>query len=64
VTGEDSVPVVSERGDWPRFYALLATALRDGGPPPVNPRDALATLRVLDDARRSAVDHAVVTLTA
>jgi predicted dehydrogenase len=64
VTGEDSAPVPSERGDWPRFYALLATALREGGPPPVNPRDALATLRVLDHARRSAADRTVVTLTA
>lgn len=64
VTGEDSVPVPSERGDWPRFYALLANALRDGEPPPVNPRDAVATLRVLDHARRSAEDRRVVTLTA
>jgi predicted dehydrogenase len=64
VTGEDSVPVPSERGDWPRFYALLATALRDGGPPPVDPRDAIATLRVLEHARRSAEDRTVVPLTA
>lgn len=60
VTGEDSAPVRSARGDWPRFYALLAAALRDGGPPPVNPHDAVATLRVLDDARRSAEDRAVI----
>lgn len=62
VAGEDSAPVPSERGDWPRFYALLALALRDGAPPPVNPRDAVATLRVLDQARRSADDRTVVTL--
>jgi predicted dehydrogenase len=64
VSGEDSAPVRSERGDWPRFYALLVGALRDGGPPPVDPRDAVATLRILDHARRSAEDGAVVTLTA
>jgi scyllo-inositol 2-dehydrogenase (NADP+) len=52
VTGDDSVPVPSERGDWPRFYALLERALRDGTPPPVDPHDAVATLRVLDEARR------------
>ena len=62
VTGEHSAPVPSERGDWPRFYALLEAALRDGGPPPVDPRDAVAALRVLDAARRSADERTVVTL--
>jgi hypothetical protein len=52
--------VPSERGDWPRFYALLEVALRDDAPPPVDPHDAVATLRVLDDARRSAAERAVV----
>lgn len=64
VRGEDSVPVPSERGDWPRFYALLARALRDGDPPPVDPHDAVATLRVLEAARRSAANRTVVALTA
>lgn len=63
VTGEGSVPVPSERGDWPRYYALLAAALRDEGPPPVDARDALASLRVLGEARRSAAERAVVALT-
>jgi predicted dehydrogenase len=52
--------VPSERGDWPRFYTLLATALRDGGPPPVDPRDAVAVLRVLEHARLSAANRTVV----
>jgi scyllo-inositol 2-dehydrogenase (NADP+) len=60
VIGEDSVPVPSERGAWPRFYSSLATALRTGGPPPVNPLDAVVTLRILECARRSAQDRAVV----
>jgi scyllo-inositol 2-dehydrogenase (NADP+) len=64
VRGEDSVPVPSERGDWPRFYALLVRALRDGEPPPVDPHDAVATLRVLEAARLSAANRAVVALTA
>jgi predicted dehydrogenase len=64
VTGEESRPVPSEPGDWPRFYALLLRALRDGEPPPVDPRDALATLRVLEAARRSALSHEVVSLPA
>ena len=49
-----------ERGDWSRFYALLVTALRDGGPPPVNPADGVATLRVLELARRSAATRTTV----
>jgi scyllo-inositol 2-dehydrogenase (NADP+) len=64
VTGEDSVPVPSERGDWPRFYELLTRALHDGGPPPVNPHDAVTTLHVLEAARRSAASRTVVALTA
>ena len=64
MTGEESAPVPSERGDWPRFYALLVRALRDGGPPPVDPYDAVATLRVLEAARRSAASREVVTLSA
>jgi predicted dehydrogenase len=62
VTGEHSVSVPSERGDWPRFYALLAAALRHDGPPPVDARDAVASMRVLADARRSAVERSVVAL--
>jgi predicted dehydrogenase len=60
VTGGERVRVPSERGDWPRFYTLLATALRDGGPPPVDPRDAVAVLRVLEHARLSAANRTVV----
>jgi scyllo-inositol 2-dehydrogenase (NADP+) len=63
VAGERSVPLTGPPGDWPAFYALLRDALRSGGPPPVDPRDALAALRVLDAARVSAATHAVVGLT-
>jgi scyllo-inositol 2-dehydrogenase (NADP+) len=62
LAGADSVPVPSERGDWPRFYAAVAQALRDGGPPPVDARDALATLRVLEAARDSAARRSTVAL--
>ena len=44
-------PVPSARGDWPAFYAGVARALRDGGPPPVDPRDAVQVLEVIDAAR-------------
>jgi predicted dehydrogenase len=64
VAGEEGVPVPSERGDWPRFYALLVKALRDGDPPPVDPHDAVGTLRVLEAARLSATGREVVALSA
>jgi scyllo-inositol 2-dehydrogenase (NADP+) len=56
VRGGESERVSSERGDWPSFYAALVHALREGGPPPVDPRNAVATLGVIDAARRSARD--------
>jgi predicted dehydrogenase len=60
VTGDASVPVPGERGDWPQFYTRLVHALRKGGPPPVDPADAVATLRVLEHARRSAAAQSTV----
>jgi scyllo-inositol 2-dehydrogenase (NADP+) len=62
VAGEQSVPVPPEPGDWPRFYALLRDALVSGAPPPVDPLDAVRTLRVLDAARRGARDRSIVSL--
>jgi scyllo-inositol 2-dehydrogenase (NADP+) len=62
IAGERSVPVPPEPGDWPRFYELLRDALRDGGPPPVDPRDAVETLRVLEAARQADRDRRVIAL--
>jgi predicted dehydrogenase len=62
VAGERSVPVPSEPGDWPRFYALLRDAILTGGTPPVDPHDAVEALRVLDAARQAARDRTVVSL--
>lgn len=62
VAGEQSVPVPAEPGDWPRFYTLLRDALLGGAPPPVDPADAVTTLRVLEAARRASRDRSVVTL--
>jgi scyllo-inositol 2-dehydrogenase (NADP+) len=62
IAGERSVPVPPEPGDWPRFYSLLRDALRGGGPPPVDPRDTVETLRVLEAAREAARRHRVVML--
>jgi len=51
VRGDESEPVRSERGAWPEFYAGVQRALRAGEPLPVDPRDAVATLEVLERAR-------------
>ena len=50
----ESEPVRSEAGDWPRFYAPVPGWLEDGGPPPVDPRDAVAVLEILERARSGA----------
>ncbi|MGE5763876.1 MAG: hypothetical protein ACM3ZF_08400 [Mycobacterium leprae] len=36
--------------------------MRDGGPPPVDPRDAIGVLEVLEAARTSATEARVVEL--
>jgi predicted dehydrogenase len=62
IAGDRSVPLTGPPGDWPAFYALFRDAMRSGGPLPVDPRDALAALRVLDAARTSAATRTVVVL--
>jgi len=64
VRGEASEPVPSERGEWPQFYAQLERALRDGGPPPVDPADAIATLEVIEAARVADADKRVLPVQA
>ena len=48
--GDQSEPVRSEDGSWPRFYEQLSGALAGRGPLPVDPADAVAVLRVLERA--------------
>jgi scyllo-inositol 2-dehydrogenase (NADP+) len=62
VRGDAGEAVPSEPGSWPAFYAGLERALREGGPPPVDPADAVATLEVIDAARRSAKERRTVAL--
>lgn len=52
--GDRSEPVRSEPGAWPAFYTGIADMLR-GGAPPVEARDALAALEVIDAARSQAL---------
>ena len=62
--GEDAEPepVPAERGRWSAFYSAFARAVRGEGPLPVDPRDAVAALEVLDAARLSAARGEVVRL--
>jgi len=54
--------VPTEPGAYPAFYAGVAAALRGGTPPPVDPADAVAGLAIIEAARRSAKEGAVVPL--
>ena len=49
-------------GAYQRFYEGVVSWLRDGAPAPVDPRDSLACLRVLEAARRSAQTNSVIEL--
>lgn len=62
--GDTHQAVRSQAGDYPAFYAAVARALRDGGPPPVDPMDAIAGLVVLNAAAASALRGAVVPIGA
>lgn len=53
--GDEREPVPSERGRWDTFYPAFAAAVRGEGPVPVDPHDAVRSLRVLDAIRASAV---------
>jgi scyllo-inositol 2-dehydrogenase (NADP+) len=60
VAGGASAPVETARGAYPEFYARVAAALRDGGPLPVDPMDAVAGLEIIRAAQRSAAEGTVV----
>ena len=48
-----------ERGRYDDFYAGVVAWLRDGAPPPVDPADSVAGLRILEAARRSSQNKTV-----
>ena len=51
--GEDARPVETEPGAYQRFYEGVATALRDGAPPPVSAREAIEGLEIVEQALAS-----------
>lgn len=60
--GEHRERVPSERGCWTEFYRQLQEAVMNQGRNPVDARDAVASARVLDAARSSAMENRVVDL--
>jgi predicted dehydrogenase len=60
--GDSAETVPTENGAWDTFYPDFARAVRGLGPLPVEPRDAIASMTVLDAARRSATEGVVVPL--
>jgi len=44
------VPVPTEEGGYPDFYAQVAASIRDGAPVPVDARHALETVRIIEQA--------------
>ncbi len=62
VRGDSSVEVPSEPGRWDSFYPQVASAVAGEGPMPVDPRDSVSALEVIEAARIAASEHRVVTL--
>lgn len=59
-TDEGVRSVETEPGAWPGFYRSLAESLRSGEPPPVNPREAVAVVEIIEAAFESARTGTVV----
>lgn len=57
-------PVRTLPGDYPAYYAAVASAVRGTGGNPVTALQAAAALGVLEAARRSAREGVTVTLSA
>jgi predicted dehydrogenase len=59
-TGDGERTVETEPGAYPEFYRGIAASLRDGTPPPVDPEDSVAVLRIIEAAQESARTKGVV----
>jgi scyllo-inositol 2-dehydrogenase (NADP+) len=61
-TGDEVRSIETEPGAWPEFYLRVGEAVREGGPPPVPPGEAVAVLEVIEAAMQSAEDGEVIRL--
>jgi predicted dehydrogenase len=59
---EQAEPVETERGRYVDFYERMERAIRAGEPPPVPLEAGIESLRVIEAARASAAERAVVAL--
>jgi predicted dehydrogenase len=59
VPGE-TTPIATEPGAYQRYYEGVAAALRGEGVLPVDPRDSVVGLRIIEAARRSAHEEQVI----
>jgi predicted dehydrogenase len=59
---DDSRPVETERGRYVEFYERMERAIREGSDPPVPLEAGIATLDVIEAARRSAAERTVIAL--
>ena len=57
---EDAAPVETQPGRYVEFYERMERAIRAGEPPPVPLAAGIATLRVIEAARASAAERAVI----
>ena len=62
VAGESREPVFRAPGEATDFYRAVADAVTTGAPMPVDPRDAVHVMTVIDAARASAAERRVVQL--
>ena len=61
VVGE-ATPIATEPGAYQRYYEGIAAALRGGGDLPVDPRDSVEGLRIIEAARRSQEQGQIVSV--
>lgn len=61
-SGDQAQRIPTESGNWDAFYPLFAAAVRGEGLVPVEPEDAITSMRVIDAARESAATGKVVSL--
>jgi len=62
VRGDEREPVRRQPGSVASFYPAVVAMVRDGGPPPVDPRVSVHVVEVLEAARRSAREGDVARL--
>jgi scyllo-inositol 2-dehydrogenase (NADP+) len=59
---DDTRPLETERGRYVEFYERMERAIRADAEPPVPLEAGIATLRVIEAARRSSAERSVIPL--